>query len=253
MEVVRFLKLVPYGRGPNRASRDLGGTIPARALRYCEAFQTANGWGWYVYPLLRFGLARSGNSVIWTFEDLDHAAGERWHVLDKADYPDFVFDLLAPETSRGHAPHFLAMTQTGMVQVWTGLIARTAPGWFVLVRAPVNYPPSPVFYYREGLIETDRWFGPLFTNIVITQRDSPIIFEPDHPLLQVQPIPSAAVDGQANAFTINRPTINREVKAGLGLSAEEWQLYHDHIVSEPNRPLGSYAVAVRKRRKRGGP
>jgi hypothetical protein len=50
------------------------------------------------------------------------------------------------------------------VQIWSGLIARTAPGWSLLIRPPANLPRLPGLDAYEGLVETDRWFGPLFTN-----------------------------------------------------------------------------------------
>ena len=46
----------------------------------------------------------------------------------------------------------------------------------------------------EGIIETDRWFGPLITNMRLTKTDVPIDFRADFPLLQVQPIQRNAYD-----------------------------------------------------------
>ena len=51
------------------------------------------------------------------------------------------------------------------MQIWSGLIARTAPEWSLLVRSPVNLARSQGYEHYEGIIETDRWFGPLFTNV----------------------------------------------------------------------------------------
>ena len=45
----------------------------------------------------------------------------------------------------------------------------------------------------EGIIETDRWFGPLITNFQLTRTDIPVEFAPDFPLLQVQVLPLRVV------------------------------------------------------------
>ena len=61
-----------------------------------------------------------------------------------------------------------------MVQIWSGLVARTAPGWSLLVRGPANLPRNLAYEVYEGIVETDRWFGPLFTNIRFTRTNVPV-------------------------------------------------------------------------------
>ena len=80
------------------------------------------------------------------------------------------------------------------MQLWTGLVARTAPGWSLMVRAPANVPRSGTYELFEGIIETDHWFGPLITNMRLTKTDVPIDFRADFPLLQVQPLPRQAYE-----------------------------------------------------------
>src|SRR5215471_2447388 len=47
--LVEFFQIVPNPRPPQRADRAVGGVIPARALRYCEAITSASAFGWYVF------------------------------------------------------------------------------------------------------------------------------------------------------------------------------------------------------------
>ena len=102
---------------------------------------------------------------------------------------------IAPEEIREYSPPFLgALQEPGLIQCWTGIVARTAPGWSLLVRAPANLPRSGAYELFEGIIETDRWFGPLITNMRLTKTDVPIDFRADFPLLQVQPIPRHAYE-----------------------------------------------------------
>ena len=137
-----------------------------------------------------------------------------------------------------------ALQEPGMIQLWTGLVVRTAPGWSLLVRAPANLPRGGGYEAFEGIVETDRWFGPLITNLRLTKTNVPIDFRPDYPLLQVQPIPR----GTYEELHLNNYEIVPELRQ---LTPEDWDDYYDTVV-RPNtqvvRPRGQYAAAARKRR-----
>jgi len=239
--IADFFQLVPNSRPPCRADRAVGGLIPARALRYCEALTTASAFGWYVFLPLSFKIVWDGHDMLWTYDGVDE-----WLPLtrDGVQYPGFRerFDRLAPVELRGYAPPFLTPSlQPGGLQIWTGCIAKTAPGWSLLVRSVANLPTSAAFQMFEGIIETDTWFGPLFNNVRITKTDTPVEFRTDVPFLQVQP---AWKEIYANKF------LQRfAVKDAEQLSPENWEAFRRTVVV-PNtaldRPPGQYAVAVRK-------
>ncbi|MBN8875476.1 MAG: hypothetical protein J0H67_21775 [Rhodospirillales bacterium] len=240
--MIAFKRLVRSGLAPQRATRDAAGILPVRAVRHCEPVTSASAFGWYVFPPIDFSIVFDGADFLWTYEN----AGS-WFPLRTAQYPGFSseFDALAPPESKGFAPPFLAVTEDpGILQIWTGLIVSTAPGWSVLLRAPANVPRSPGYEQLEGIIETDRWFGPLFTNIRVNRPDIPINFVPHRPFLQVQPLRREYYD--EDFLKLMR------VDEGLSaLTPAEWGLYYDSIVRpnlNPNRKLGEYAVAARKRR-----
>jgi hypothetical protein len=135
------------------------------------------------------------------------------------------------------------------VNLWSGLLARSRPGWSLLVRPPANLPRPAGYELYEGMIEADRWFGPLFANLRLTRTGSPIAFRRDMPLFQVQPIPREAYgDAALNGFA---------VEPGLGaLSAADWADY-DRTVAAPRRggacPLGRAAAETRRRRREEPP
>jgi hypothetical protein len=96
----------------------------------------------------------------------------------------------------------------------------------------------------EGVIETDRWFGPLITNVRLTKTNVPINFRADFPFLQVQPIPREAYD----EALLNKYELVPDL---TGLTPEDWDDYYDTVVRpnvQLNRPRGQYAAAARKRR-----
>lgn len=245
--LVSFFRLVPSARSPQRADRSAGGTLPTRAFRHCEPSTAASGFGWYVFPPIDFSLVWDGTDIVWTFE----GAGE-WLPLTVAQFPDFAeyFDAHAPDDVKSFSPPFLgAAPNPGIVQLWSGLVARSAPGWSLLVRPPANLPRPSGYELYEGIIETDRWFGPLITNLRLTKTDRPVHIRKDFPLVQVQPIPRTAYSNGTLASFKNFDTIDC-------LTEADWQRYRETVVYpniDPDRRRGRYAAAARKNERQGCP
>lgn len=232
--ILRFHRLFAQARAPERADRAAGGTLPTRAFRYCEALTSATGLGWYVFAPMDFSLLWDGEDVHWTCDLLDG-----WARLGSAQLPDMAaeFDAAAPAELAGCSPPFLsALPEAGHVQVWTGLFARTRPGWSLLVRAPVNFRLPGGFSSYEGMVETDRWAGPLFTNLRLTRTDVPIRFSVDMPLLQVMPLERASLAKAAR----DEPALGELDE----VDAATWAGYA-RTVTPAERP-GRYAVESRK-------
>jgi Family of unknown function (DUF6065) len=245
--VITFFRAIPGCRAPIRADTSVLGTVPSRGFQYCEALRSASSFGWYVFPPIDFTLQWDGFQVIWTYR-----GAKAWYPLTSAQFPGYskVFDRVAPERMRGFAPPFLtALPEPGIVQLWTGLMVETAENWSILVRPPANLARSLGFDSYEGIVETDRWFGPLFTNLRLIKTDVPIHFSTETPLLQVQPL--------------HRSTYAEEVSNGFAVigdprafPAAAWERYEQTIVKpnqDPARPVAAYATSVRRRRKSGCP
>jgi len=251
--IIEFHRLITQARIPVRADRSAAGYLPTRATRHCEALTTATSYGWWVFPPLDLRLLWEGEQIWWSYPGL----AEAWLPLSAsetgaAQYPGFarVFDEIAPPDLTGCSPPFLtALPEPGTVQIWTGLLARTAPGWSALVRAPANMPPLGGVSIWEGLVEADAWFGPLFTNVRLTRIGSPIRIGTDLPMLLVQPVPQIAY---TDAVLGSMACITEPGQ----LAPEDWAAYQDAVLgTEPSpgarRVLpGRYAAAVRRRRRR---
>jgi hypothetical protein len=124
-------------------------------------------------------------------------------------------------------------------------MARTAPGWSLLVRPPANLPCPGGYTPYEGIVETDTWFGPLFTNLRLTRTHKPVHLRADFPLLQVQPLPREVYA----EHTLNSTSIVSDMSC---MSDEDWNAYGATIATpaeNPDRAFGAYAVGVRKRRQ----
>jgi hypothetical protein len=241
--LVTFYRFIPECRLPQRADSSAAGSMPTRAFRFCEAIRVASAFGWYLFPPIGVSFMWDGGTDIsWTYEGADG-----WLPLKSAQFPGFVehFDAKAPDEIKGFSPPFLAALQEpGIVQIWSGMVARTQPGWSLLVRGPANLPRNLGYEVYEGIIETDRWFGPLFTNLRLTRTNVPIALNPELPLLQAQPVNRELYGNALEQF---------ELVADLDqLRPEEWSAYHQTVVrpnTDPHRKQGEYAVASRRRRK----
>jgi hypothetical protein len=245
--VVTFYGAVPGCRTPMRADASVLGTLPSRGFQYCEALRSASSFGWYVFPPIDFTLQWDGAQIIWTYR-----GARGWYALTSAQFPDFttVFDRAAPKHLRGFAPPFLtAVPEPGIVQVWTGLFISSAEDWSILVRPPANLPRNLAYDLYEGVVESDRWFGPLFTNLRLIKTDVPIAFSTETPLVQVQPLHRRTyAEEVCNGFEV--------VPSLKEFSSEAWSRYEESIVKpnrEPVRPVGTYAAQVRRRRRSGCP
>lgn len=241
--IVHFHQLTRAGRAPMRADRSACGTLSARAVRYCEALTSATAFGWWVFPVLDIEVLWDGSDIFWRCDDVP----DWMPLLPSAQLPDYAaeFDAMAPAGLQGCSPPFLtALPEPGTLQMWTGLIAQTAPDWHLLVRSPANMAPIGGISLFEGIVESDRWFGPLFTNMRFTRSHMPIRFRADYPLLQVQPVPRHAY----SSGTLDKIDIT---PGPSHLTQAHWDAYQSSIVepnSRPNRPFGGYATKVRKQR-----
>ena len=240
--LVRFHRILPSGLKPRRALPDAAGNLPVSGYRYCEPVRLASSFGYYVFLPMSFQVIwDGGQDGIWSYDN-----GATWYPLSEAAFPDSMaaWDAVAPDYCRGVCPPFITLNETpGMMQVWTGWMAQTAPGFSLLVRGPANLPRNGGYEVFEGLIETDRWFGPLFVNVRLTRSDAPIMFHASRPFLQVQPQHrSMYADG-----LLNRVTVHDDVH---DMTEASWRAYEasliNHIVHNPVR--GHYATETRKRR-----
>jgi hypothetical protein len=137
-----------------------------------------------------------------------------------------------------------ALPEPGTLQIWTGLMARTRPNWHLLLRAPANLPTPGGFTLYEGIVASDQWFGPLFTNLRFTRTHVPVRLRPDFPLIQAQPVHRMTYDN----ITLNAMTMVADMSR---MESIDWDDYRTTIVlpnRQPERPYGGYAVETRKRR-----
>lgn len=247
---VRFHRIYPAAIPPMRADKAALGLMPTMAYRHCEAMRMASSFGWYAFPAEEICLRWNGSDVF-VKED------GHWQPLVRSELPGFAdyWNAHAPEDLVDLSPPFLTRLQLpGLVQVWTGLLCSTAPGWSVLVRPPSNMRGSFLYSPYEGIVETDRYQPcPLFMNIQLVATDVDIVLPKTVPLLQVQPLLRETYDERAHT---SQEVDGLEVQEDgqPALTPQEWQAYRRTIrVETGGQPAeaGHYAADSRKRGKSG--
>jgi Family of unknown function (DUF6065) len=239
----RFICLADLPVKPRPAPRDAAGTLPMRAVRYCEAVTAACGFGWWLYPPVDALLLWDGRTVSYSLDGEDYTP-----IDDTAPFPA-LGDRLAANAPKEIGTLTPTLFQCppeggGNIQVNLGVIAQTAPGWSLLLRRPANPHIHPGFDHFEGIVETDRWCGPLFINLRLTRTHAPIRLNAMFPLVQVQPIPQIHYSEEAmRAIRVEDIT---------DMTPVDWITWHRTFVepeSRPERNAGEYAVESRKRKR----
>jgi hypothetical protein len=93
----------------------------------------------------------------------------------------------------------------------------------------------------EGIVATDSWFGPLFTNIRLKVTNAPVTFHRHYPMFQVQPILRECYSAPSY-----------QVLDFDDLEADDWQRFAETMMpnADQYRRLGHYAAATRRKLRR---
>lgn len=250
-KLVEFFRVSPQIILPMRADKSALGGIPAAAYQYCEALRTASGFGWYVFPPANISLRWDGAEVFLLNDDAE------WEPLTSHVSPAMgeAWDATCPEHLKGAVPPYLsALFVPGVVQIWSGLFAATAPDWNLLVRPLANVVGSRAWSAYEGMIETG-WFKPcpVFINIRLLATGEVIHIARNKPLFQLQPLHASCLhDAVSDAGLFDALP---DMDGGSASAANFWDGVSNTIRSvSVERPpdFGRYGAEVRKRAKRAG-
>jgi len=235
-----------------RADTSALGTLPTATFQFCEPARSASAFGWYVFPPCDIVLKWDGTDVFLKLHD-------EWTELSSihldAEFLEY-WALHAPGDLRDRAPPILtSLFVPGIVQVWSGFLASTAPGWSLMVGPVVNTAHSRAFACYEAIVETDSFKPwPMFINIRLQSTDREIRFSKMKPLFQVRPLLRECYSPSSLRYNELSGLERREGTAG-SMTSEDWDGYRrtvrsvDPVRIEDDRNPGSYGASVRRRRK----
>ncbi|MNJ32182.1 hypothetical protein D3C77_268400 [compost metagenome] len=192
--------------------------------------------GYLLYSPVDFNLLWDGDQVFIQFVGM-----EEWIIVDKIFLPHSLehWQASVPSHLIDTLPVFLeAFPERGVLQLWSGYFISTPPGESLWIRSPVNQPPAHTHFTLEGIVETDWWAGPLFTNIVISKTDVPILFRRNKPLLQIIPLP------RSSHLRDRKPSITLS-----DISATTPSEFLDRMKETADRRNGEHSGSYRKQAK----
>jgi hypothetical protein len=225
--IITFYRLSSSVPDPTRADPSVGGTIPTRAFRYCEPVRAASSFGWYVYSPRDFMMLWDGSHFFYKPFDPTGAIDNR-----EVEWLPLVSPV-ALDSDIVPCPAMLTPIDGGMVQIGFGFVVETAPDWSTLIRPVANYRRDTGYEAWEGIVETDRWLGPLFINVQLVPRIG-LVFPKSRPIAQLQPV--------------HRHAYSEEI---LGRSLIVENLDEEHLARYRKAcargAVGAYAVAARQR------
>ncbi len=202
--VVEFYCMYDDMTPPKPASDTVGGFLPGRAKAYCPPVTAGSGFGWWLYPPADFALKWDGTRTEWSFIDDMGEPTSNWRSLSGG--VDIVSErqrswVARLATIRGDDAATAAYPvgwpwlnadprSENTIELDLGVIARTSPGWALLVRGVPNWPSRGV-QMMDGIIETD-WYRSALGNILRIMEPGVHRFFRHIPCACVQPIPNVA-------------------------------------------------------------
>jgi hypothetical protein len=184
---LKVWRLHPAGCRIEPAERTLNGTAPRDAVRFCGPFTHANKAGFWVYPPVDIDIVwRGGQDFEWDlltpYSDADDA------LIRLLVDGDVGIDSWLPPG--GRTKFTWGLVETGVVQIWTGCIFETPPGWGLHLRSPVNIAPGPA-HVMEAMLETDWLQYDIWLNIAFDRRNETLSLRREGwpPVAQLVPVP----------------------------------------------------------------
>jgi hypothetical protein len=156
-------RLHPNGCRIVPAEKTLQGSANPGGVKWCGPFSSANKIGWWVHSPVDIDILWKGGETfehkLYTpYSDYDHRYTRQLvRPEDGVDPDKWCMEGGRTKLTWGAA-------DAGVVQIWTGCIFKTPPGWCLHVRSPVNFEPLP-FHIQEGILETDWMQYDIWLNV----------------------------------------------------------------------------------------
>ncbi|MFY1617871.1 DUF6065 family protein [Micromonospora sp. WMMD736] len=235
---VEIYSLYGDAKPSEAASPSLRGSLPARAVQQCPPVAAASGFGWYVYPPTDFALRWDGQDTEWTLLAENEPA--HWRSLAggyDGKLPDAAGQLrAAPEQFHGDLDIFdrygasipfldADPRAANTVELVTGVVARTSPGWCLIARGVPNWPAQRGVQLYEGVVETDWYTSLLPTILRLTEAGQVVRFYRNIPLMCLQPVHRSTLEAFRQA----------ELVTGEGLPAWPEDVWSDFVALRRRR------------------
>jgi len=197
----------PSGAKIIPAEKTCHGTAHEGGVKWCGPFTNANKFGWWMFPPVDIDILWKGGrefeyNLLTPYSDAD------WHLLRSLlrSSDNSEPDRWSPPG--GRTKFTWGAVEEGLIQMWTGCIFETPPGWCLHIKSPTNFPHQP-YQIMEGILETDWMQYDIWFNVKFTEKDKWVHLRKDQwpPLAQICPIRR---EGFHQTWNLEEETINRD-------------------------------------------
>lgn len=154
-------------------------------VRWCGPYTNANSSGFWLYPPVDMEFSFDGDSF--TIHEMEEYGGEDYEIVKSLVRPEDgsqVEKWCFPGSGRTKTT--VGIVEKNVLQVWTGLIFETPPGWCLHIRNPINFPRGDI-EIMEAVLETDWMQYDIWVNLVCVASDRRVALRKDRPLAQLVP------------------------------------------------------------------
>jgi hypothetical protein len=252
---LKVWRLSPHGVRIVPAEKTLNDTANPAGIKWCVPYATANRLGWWVFPSVDIDITWKGEDK---FEHVLHSPFPPTESIltRKLLNPH---DAVDPEqwcpNAGGRSKFNWGGVEGNIVQIWTGVILQTPPGWCLHARSPVNCQRQP-YSIQEGILETDWMQYDLWTNIVFHEKDVKVCLRKDQwpPLAHLIPIrrESFKEDWGLEEEMVNRdtPEANRVFEFWIDYNHKKYGQGGQQFASSTDPTITKDATTYHKERKR---
>ena len=191
----------PHGVRIIKAEKTLNNTANAAANKWCGPYNYANMAGWWIFPPSDIDILWHGENRF-THKELSPYQNEEVPLVQSLIRPSDQCDTekWCP-SHQGRSKFTWGAVEPGVIQIWTGCVFQTPPGWCLHIRSPINTVPQP-YHVMEGVLETDWMQYDIWINLVVDKKDELIQLRRDQwpPLAQIVPIRREVYDEEWETY-----------------------------------------------------
>jgi len=203
---LKVWRLHPNSAKLVRAEKTLNGTAHRGGVRYCGPFTNANAAGWWMFPPVDVDIEWIGGrefeyEILTPYDDSD------WHLVRFLADEEDLAHVDAWSGPGGRTKFTWGLLEEGVVQIWTGCMFETPPGWALHIRSPLNFPPR-ACRVMEAVLETEWLQYDIWLNLVFDRPGEVVRLRRDEwpPIAQIVPVPR---DTYSAGWHAEEETINR--------------------------------------------
>lgn len=192
--LLKTWELHPKACRLEKAEKTCLGLANRGGIQWCGPYTNANKSGFWLYPPVNMEFTWDGENF--HIHHMDEYGCEDYRLVsglvrpsDDSNFEKWCFPGV------GRTKTTVGLVEKNVIQLWTGLIFETPPGWCLHIRSPVNFPRREI-EIMEAVLETDWMQYDIWMNIVCMEKDRRISIKKDFPIAQIVPVRRETFKGE---------------------------------------------------------